>query len=246
MARHNRWSKWVWSDWLNEITLRMCSAEARALWADMLALASMCDPPGYLVVGQAPMSMTQLAAVFRSTEERVVALVLELETNGVFSRTPAGVIYSRRMVRDAESYAQDFRNGKRGGNPNLVSQKPSKNRRVNRVVNHPINGRVKAESESESESEGKRATIVAPKKTASRLPEDWRPSNADRQYAVDLGLSVNRTAEDFRGYWLAKAGKDAVKLDWSLTWQGWCRREAERRGTRPARIGETPPPPRFL
>jgi hypothetical protein len=113
--------------------------------------------------------------------------------------------------------------------------------------NGAVNSDPNIESESESESEVKRATIVAQKKTGSRLPADWQPSDADRKYATDLGLSVNRTAEDFRGYWLAKAGKDAVKLDWPLTWQGWCRREAERRGTRPARTDDAPPPPpRFL
>ncbi len=80
-----------------------------------------------------------------------------------------------------------------------------------------------------------------------RLPADWQPSDQDRQYATGLGLSVNRIAEDFRGYWLAKPGEDAEKLDWSLTWRGWCRREAEWRGTRSARADDAPPPPpRFL
>lgn len=67
----------------------------------------------------------------------------------------------------------------------------------------------------------------------TRLPVDWQPSAEDRAYAEGLGLDCRRVAEDFRGYWLAKAGKDAVKVDWSLTWQNQCRREADRRGARP-------------
>ncbi len=72
---------------------------------------------------------------------------------------------------------------------------------------------------------------VAPDR-ACRLPDDWQPSADARAYAADLGLNVDRVAEDFRGYWHAKSGKDATKAGlkgWALTWQGWCRREAERR-----------------
>jgi uncharacterized protein YdaU (DUF1376 family) len=69
-----------------------------------------------------------------------------------------------------------------------------------------------------------------PKKAGSRLADDWKPSEADAAYARARGLDVSRTAEDFRGYWLAKAGKGAVKLDWSLTWQRWCRQEADKLG----------------
>lgn len=64
----------------------------------------------------------------------------------------------------------------------------------------------------------------------TRLPPDWQPNLDDRAYAEGLGLDATRIAEAFRDYWHAKAGKDAVKLDWSATWRGWCRREAERGG----------------
>lgn len=64
----------------------------------------------------------------------------------------------------------------------------------------------------------------------SRLPADWSPGHDDQAFAVGLGLSVDAVAAQFRDYWHAKAGKDAVKLDWSATWRGWCRREADHRG----------------
>lgn len=68
---------------------------------------------------------------------------------------------------------------------------------------------------------------VAPR--GSRLSPDWGPDEESRQFAVSLGLSPDAVAAQFRDYWVAKAGKDAVKLDWSATWRGWCRREAERK-----------------
>ena len=66
---------------------------------------------------------------------------------------------------------------------------------------------------------------------ACRLPDGWMPSEEDCHYAANLGLNPDAVAENFRGYWQAKAGKDATKAGlkgWALTWQGWCRREAER------------------
>ena len=39
---------------------------------------------------------------------------------------------------------------------------------------------------------------------------------------------VRKTADRFRDYWIAKPGRDAVKVDWLATWRNWVRREAER------------------
>lgn len=71
-----------------------------------------------------------------------------------------------------------------------------------------------------------------PDPIARRLPEDWMPSQDDIAYANDRGLDAAAVAEDFRGWWLAKGGKDARKTNWTLTWQGWCRRDAERKKMR--------------
>jgi uncharacterized protein YdaU (DUF1376 family) len=61
----------------------------------------------------------------------------------------------------------------------------------------------------------------------SRLWPEWNPSPEDEAFAAGLGLAVGAVADQFRDYWIAKSGKDAAKLDWSATWRGWCRREAE-------------------
>jgi len=66
----------------------------------------------------------------------------------------------------------------------------------------------------------------------SRLKDDWSPSGENLAFAIGLGFSqseVDRMTSRFRNYWLAKAGKDAAKLDWSRTWQNWASTEAERR-----------------
>ena len=64
-------------------------------------------------------------------------------------------------------------------------------------------------------------------KRGSRLDENWRPSAADCEYARSLGLDVEATLEEFKDYWLAKAGPGAVKLDWGRTFRRWCRTAVE-------------------
>jgi hypothetical protein len=74
------------------------------------------------------------------------------------------------------------------------------------------------------------------------LPAGWKPSDADRQFALDR-LGSNRACHEalagFCDFWWSKAGADACKLDWSATWRNWVRRAADRkpRGSPQARAG---------
>lgn len=65
-----------------------------------------------------------------------------------------------------------------------------------------------------------------PAKRGTRLPADWHPSDEDLAWARSERHDVDLRAEvaTFRDYWLAKAGADAVKLDWSATFRNWIRR----------------------
>jgi hypothetical protein len=65
---------------------------------------------------------------------------------------------------------------------------------------------------------------------ATRLAENWQPSEDDKTFAVREGLSrmeVDREADRFRDYRIAKAGAGACKLDWSATWRNWARRAVD-------------------
>ena len=116
------WSKFYWADWRSDPALRLCSAAARGLWIEILCLCAESDEPGMLLVkGRAP-SLPQLASLVAMSETEVVELLAELENNGVYSRTRAGVIYSRRMRNDAEKSRKNSKNGKLGGNPTLRKQ----------------------------------------------------------------------------------------------------------------------------
>src|SRR6218665_3602525 len=113
------WGKFYWSDWRGDECLAACGLAARGLWMEMGCIMAKSDPTGDLMVGGKPLEITALARMAGSTESEVNPLLDELERNGVFSRNAKGVIYSRRMVRDAKKEAIDKKNGKTGGNPSL-------------------------------------------------------------------------------------------------------------------------------
>jgi hypothetical protein len=57
----------------------------------------------------------------------------------------------------------------------------------------------------------------------SRIPPEWKP---ERDLAKQLGWSdaqIDQEAENFRDYWLGRAGSGGVKLDWPATWRKWVR-----------------------
>ncbi len=118
----NIWSKFWWQDWQRDPALRACSLAARGLWMEILAVAHEGDPPGHLTINGNPPSNRQIAAIAGCAVKTVTALLAELEANGVFSRTDAGTIYSRRMVRDHELFLSAVLHGRKGGNPALKTR----------------------------------------------------------------------------------------------------------------------------
>lgn len=55
-----------------------------------------------------------------------------------------------------------------------------------------------------------------------KLPDDWRQW-ARLNFAQSTDAMVTAEAEQFRDFWISKAGREAAKLDWQATWRNWCR-----------------------
>jgi uncharacterized protein YdaU (DUF1376 family) len=90
-------------------------------------------------------------------------------------------------------------------------------------------------SQSESEPELKKEKVTPSPKKGSRLPPDWKPSEADLNFTVSQNMTAEETkheADQFRDFWISKPGAGGCKLDWSATWRTWCR---NRRGAGQAR-----------
>ena len=74
------------------------------------------------------------------------------------------------------------------------------------------------------------------KKGGTRLPDDWHLPLDWGNWAVGEGLTadeVRKEGERFKDYWIAKAGKDAAKLDWAATWRNWIRRQKDYKQGKP-------------
>ena len=53
------------------------------------------------------------------------------------------------------------------------------------------------------------------------LPDEWEYwANKQRP-----DLDAKQVFDQFKDYWCAKAGKDAIKLDWQATWRNWVRNQ---------------------
>lgn len=114
------WMKFYPADWRADPKLRKCGLAARGLWADLMTLMHECEPYGHLTDedGNAQ-DIEDLSRMIAAPIAYVDAALAELDRRGVLSRTTRGVIYSRRMVRDAKRSEAATVKGKKGGNPQL-------------------------------------------------------------------------------------------------------------------------------
>lgn len=120
--------QWYPGDWQRDTALRACSLEARGLWIEMLNLMHDGIPYGHLTAGGVPIVPLTLAGMVGvKPAKKVTALLADLEAHGVFSRTEAGVIYSRRMIKDERIRTVRAEAGRLGGNPDLVKQQDNQN-----------------------------------------------------------------------------------------------------------------------
>lgn len=63
----------------------------------------------------------------------------------------------------------------------------------------------------------------------TRLSRTWKLPDAWRDWAIETyGIDAQRAVRislNFRDYWIAKAGKEARKVDWEATWKVWVRKD---------------------
>ena len=105
-------------------------------------------------------------------------------------------------------------NGKLGGRP--------KTQRVSSGLAKPnLTGNPDESSQNQNQKPKPKAKERAERGT--RLPSDWVPSELLKAWAQQKrpDLDFDTTVERFRNHWTAKAGKDAVKLDWEATFRNW-------------------------
>lgn len=223
------WLKFYTADWRADPRLKMCSIAARGLWIEMICLMHEATPYGHLLVAGRSPTDAQLAVLVGAPPDDIAALLGELESAGVFSRTREGVIYSRKLTRMAKKAATARNNGRKGGNPSLGKQRHNlaSDKGIDKGGDKTQIPEARSQIEKEK-TEGKPSV----QKKASRLAPDWVLPDDWRKWASGEGLppaDAEREAQKFRDYWLAQPGQKGVKADWLATWRNWVRKALDDR-----------------
>lgn len=117
-------------------------------------------------------------------------------------------------------------------------------------VNH-ASARVQAEGKERKEGKGREGASSPdgdqpqkPSSKGSRLPADWQPSPELLAWAKSErpDLTIASTIENFRDYWIGKAGKDATKVNWDATFRTWVRNERSAHGYAQTPKAQSPRP----
>lgn len=124
------WGKFFWSDWESDPNLKLCSLAAQGLWMRILCICATSDVPGHMVLAGKPVTNEDLAAIVGKPLREVNKLMTELADRAVFSRDSDGVVFSRRMKRDAARSQSARERGKQGGNPLLLAIQNNPLRRI--------------------------------------------------------------------------------------------------------------------
>lgn len=133
---------WYPGDHQRDTGIKACAFEPRGLWREMMDLMHDGEPYGHLTAGGVPILPPDISRIVGIPLAQVKNYLKELEDRKVFSRTSAGVIFSRRMVRDEETRRTKRRNGKLGGNPRLVNHEDNWQdiHPLNHKDNHHVGG----------------------------------------------------------------------------------------------------------
>lgn len=200
-------------DWMKDPELRSVSSEARGLWIDMLCLMFESKRRGYLELRYGGVTAESLARMTGNLEARVIIWLEELESKGVFSRDEQGVIFCRKMVRDQEFRENTKKRVKefRERYSDVTSPLP-----VNETVNEDVVVDLKNKKEAA--------------KKATRIPEDFVPSEDHYALAKELGVNCEMEFQSFRDYYLGISGHKGAKLDWPATFRNWLRNSLQYRG----------------
>jgi hypothetical protein len=127
MSNSKPYVKWFGRDWLGDPLVRMLHPSEKGVWVDLLCHMMQAEPYGHLAVNGKPMEDEDAARLCSTDIATYKGCLSRIESLGVSSRTPTGMLYSRRLVRDHELYLIASESGaKGGGNPALKSHKKRK------------------------------------------------------------------------------------------------------------------------
>jgi hypothetical protein len=108
-------TQWFWSDWAGDQEVRRLTPAERGMWIDLLALAAVGKPYGYVCDQRGnPVSYEEIARFSNCTPTEAESLIAGILEKGAASRDRTGRLFNRRMTRQAEKTAKKRTAGKLG------------------------------------------------------------------------------------------------------------------------------------
>lgn len=230
------WVKWFWSDWKGEDGLRLVSLSAKGLWIEMLSIMASSKKKGYLLLIDKQMPSKDLAKLVGISEDETLGLLAELRDRGVFSETADGIIYNRRMVREAEISAIRSECGRMKGY--------SKSKREAKVKQNRSKGSAPCMSKTEGPSASASASAYASASISfnknlnvwegigKKDKEGWKEAYP----ACDIDIELAGMRE-----WFLSHPERAKRSNYRKFIQGWLSRKQDKGGTRRGLLPEEEP-----
>jgi uncharacterized protein YdaU (DUF1376 family) len=165
---------------------------------------------------EAPIKQREIARQIglRDYEQEVLSILEEF-----FVSTEAGYI-NHRADKEIEEYHSKKEQASRAGRASAQQRANKRTTDVQQTFNERSTD---VQPTSNQEPVTKREASAR----GTRLSADWQMPIEYREYCAikrpDLNPEV--VAESFKNFWIAKAGRDAVKLDWGAVWKNWVARE---------------------
>ncbi|MCP4410168.1 MAG: YdaU family protein [Gammaproteobacteria bacterium] len=150
-----------------------------------------------------------------------------------FLKTGKGRLFSERQMEEfikaKNKHKKRVAAGKKGGRPS----KPLKNKETGETNASDLL-KPSLSNHNHNHNHSKKVIVeetITQKKRGSRLSDDWFPKPED-EFLKPYNLTPDQLQnhfDSFRDYWMAKPGKDGVKLDWQATWRNWIRNSRQSR-----------------
>jgi hypothetical protein len=93
----------------------------------------------------------------------------------------------------------------------------------------PMSRPIDTDTDTDTESK-KKERVVATRFALAHPPIEWIEFCKTQRPELNAGIVF----DGFRDYWIAKAGKDGLKLDWTATWRNWVRNQKTANGAQNA------------
>lgn len=199
-------------------------AEVVAVWAYVLETASQ-NPKRGNVDG---LDAEAIDLALGMDDGTTAAILAVLNDRGILSEGRIAA-WEKRQPKKEDETATDRQRRKREREHELalaaistsVTDDMSRHVTPCHAASRPVTLEEKREEEKDQKQEPKKEQGAR----ATRLPQDWQPTDAELAWARNARPDVDPAAEaaKFRDYWHGKGGKDAAKADWSATWRNWIR-----------------------